>query len=121
MKISLPPRRVSRIAAAFLLAVSAAAALGQNTRVDSWIDLETGIAVKFTQVNSTMCTWSFKNTSNSQTLALMHFSVTYPDSKPGQVFNPYNTKTDKDNTPNPLKPGEVWGGWATYSAPALCT
>jgi hypothetical protein len=121
MRIPLPSRCLSRIALALLLAASAAVAFAQNTRVDTWIDLETGVAVKFSQVNANICTWSFKNTSNSQTLQYMKFSVTHPDWQPGQVFNPYNTKTDKDNTPNPLKPGEVWGGWATYTAPGSCT
>jgi hypothetical protein len=121
MKVPLSLCRPSMAALAFVLAVSAGVALGQNTRVDVWINLESGIAVKYTQVNADMCTWSFKNTSATQTLAYVRFATTHLDWKPGQVFNPYNTKTDRDVTPNPLKPGEVWGGWATYTAPGPCT
>jgi hypothetical protein len=120
MRMPLQSCSLPLAALALLFAIAPANAHAQNTPVEQWMELETGISVKFTQVNGDMCTWSFKNTDTTSPLTYMKFAVTHPDWKPGQVFNPYSTKTDKDVMPNPLKPGEVWGGWATYSAPGSC-
>lgn len=120
MRMPLKSSSLPLAALALIFAIAPARSHAQNTPVEQWIELESGISVKFTQVNPDMCTWSFKNTNASSTLAYMKFAVTHPDWHPGQVFNPYSTKTDKDVMPNPLKPGEVWGGWATYSAPGSC-
>lgn len=85
-----------------------------------WQDLETGIAVQFHQVNAQNCTWDFKNTTASKTLQSMTFSYTHTAPTPGGVYNPYDTKTDKDILPYPLKAGQVVGGWAAFIAPGSC-
>jgi hypothetical protein len=115
--MTLPLRRLTLAIPLLLLAGS-----GPRAHADDgpWQYLEAGISVHFHQVNPQNCTWDFKNTSVSQTLQSMNFTVTYPAPTPGGAYNPYDTKTNKDLIPYPLKPGQVVGGWAAFLAPGSC-
>jgi hypothetical protein len=113
-----PFRRFALLA----IVLFAAASVGSARADDGpWQYLEAGISVHFHQVNPQNCTWDFKNTSTSQTLQSMTFTYTHPAPTKGGAYNPYDTKTDTDILPYPLKPGQVIGGWAAYLAPGSCT
>lgn len=109
-------RRCIALCAAIAFVVPAARPQAQGWD-GRWVVLEPGINVQFNQVNAQTCTWRFKNLSEVSTIQSMNFTITYPAPGQGGVYTP---KTDREVLPSPLGPGQMAGGWATYTAPANC-
>jgi hypothetical protein len=84
---------------------------------DNWGGWErfgnTGISVRFAQVNRTMCTWSFRNDS-SRILTTLNFAIDDINAETGQ------TEHSTDLLPYSLRPGQSVGGWTAFSAAANC-
>ncbi|HVG26470.1 MAG TPA: hypothetical protein VM865_02605 [Acidobacteriaceae bacterium] len=68
-----------------------------------------GVAVSFSQVNESMCTWMIRNTGSS-TLRHLEFTYTYSSAvQQGQT-------TGRDLLLQPLKPGRLTGGATQFGA-----
>jgi hypothetical protein len=67
------------------------------------------LSVSFSQVvNTNTWTWKFRNDGTQS--VYIQFEYTYIDADSGRLT------TTPDMFPKALAPGEVWGGWATYTA-----
>lgn len=73
----------------------------------------TGISIRFAQVNRTTCTWAFRNDS-ARTLSALTFKIDNINAETGAVEH------SSDLIPYPLRPGQSIGGWTTFSADADC-
>lgn len=68
------------------------------------------VSISFATVTHTTYTWKFRNDGRNK-ITFLKFTYTYFDVDSGQ------SKTDTDYLPGSLKPGEVIGGWAAFTAP----
>jgi hypothetical protein len=66
------------------------------------------LSVSFSEVNPTTYSWKFRNDGTQS--VYIQFKYTYVDADSKQLT------TQPDMFPKALGPGEVWGGWATYTA-----
>lgn len=73
----------------------------------------TGISIRFAQVNRTMCTWSFRNDS-SRTLKTLTFRIDDINADTGRA------ETSSDLIPYSLRPRQSVGGWSAFSAGSSC-
>jgi hypothetical protein len=67
------------------------------------------VSVSFSAVDNTTQTWKFRN-DGYNTISYMKFSYSYIDANTGRY------ETDTDILPGSLGPGEVFGGWAAFTA-----
>jgi hypothetical protein len=91
------------------VAILAAAA---SAYADNWswfYSLTNNVSVSFAPVNGNTYTWKFRN-DGYDTIHYMEFSYSYIDANTGLY------KTDTDVLPGSLRPGQVFGGWAAFTA-----
>jgi hypothetical protein len=70
----------------------------------SWQYLTDLVSVSYNQVEHDVWTWKFRNESNSTTITYMSFKYWDEDGEHSDVL------------PVRLEPGEVFGGWAAFTA-----
>lgn len=102
----------SRLAViAVALVLSAAAAQAQWTQ---WVSFgNSGLSIRWSQVNRDTCTWAFRN-DTSRTLEIMNFNIDDTNADTGAAEH----STDVLPT---LRPGQALGGWTAFSASANCS
>jgi len=99
-----------------VVGMGAVPATAQNAKWTPWRtvncpQLGCNLSVSFSQVvNTNTWTWKFRNDGTQS--VYIQFKYTYVDADTGQLA------TQLDMFPKALAPGEVWGGWATYTANA---
>jgi hypothetical protein len=97
--------------AAALIATSLTASAGDWGSWERFGD--TGISIRFAQVNRTTCTWAFRNDS-SRVLKTLRFRIDDTNAETGQ------SESSNDLIPFSLRPGQSVGGWAAFTAEAAC-
>jgi len=75
---------------------------------------DTGISIRFSQVNATTCTWALRNDSG-RTLKSFNFRINDINAESGRA------ESSTDLIPYPLRPGQAIGGWTAFSADAKCS
>jgi hypothetical protein len=97
-----------------LLGMCAVPARAQDAKWTPWHSVQCpklgcSLSVSFSQVvNTNTWTWKFRNDGTQS--VYIQFEYTYIDADSGRLT------TTPDMFPKALAPGEVWGGWATYTA-----
>jgi hypothetical protein len=79
---------------------------------DEWsyfVPVGNSVSTSFARVDATTYTWRFRNDGYNK-VKYMEFAYSYIDAGDGQY------KTDTDVLPGSLSPGEVFGGWAAFTA-----
>ena len=95
----------------YLVFVCLLGAIG-SAYADNWgifRSLGGNVSVSFAPVDNTTYTWKFRN-DGIDTITYMDFRYSYIDAQTGA----YETQTDV--FPGSLGPGQVFGGWAAFSA-----
>jgi hypothetical protein len=81
-----------------------------SARADStwstWQSFGNGVSVSFKQVDRAIWTWKFRNDDEFRTITSMSFNVSDDSGAHG------------DSLPGILRPGNVFGGWAAFTADA---
>jgi len=104
MNVSFRPLLALLLSVAIL---AAAAAYAENWSM--FYIIGNNVSVSFTPVDGNTYTWKFRN-DGSNTIRYMQFTYSYVEANTG-VY-----KTDTDVLPGTLRPGEVFGGWAAFTA-----
>jgi hypothetical protein len=97
-----------------LVGMSSVPAGAQDAKWTPWHSVDCpklgcNLSVSFSQVvNTNTWTWKFRNDGTQS--VYIQFEYTYIDADSGQLT------TTPDMFPKALAHGEVWGGWATYTA-----
>ena len=69
------------------------------------------VSVSYAKVDDKTYTWKFRNDGDRR-ITYLKFSYSYQDADTNQP------KTETDTLPGSLKPGEILGGWAAFTANA---
>ncbi len=102
----------TRLAVAALFLFSALAARADNWT--QWVPFgNSGLSIRWSQVNRDTCTWAFRN-DTKRTLAIMNFNIVDTNADTGVAEH----TTDVLPT---LQPGQALGGWTAFSATANCS
>jgi hypothetical protein len=96
-----------------MIGISAAPVRAQVAKWTPWKTVNCpkmgcSLSVSFSEVNPTTYSWKFRNDGTQS--VYIQFKYTYVDADSKQLT------TQPDMFPKALGPGEVWGGWATYTA-----
>lgn len=75
----------------------------------SFLPVGNSVSISFARVDATTYTWRFRNDGYNK-IKLMEFTYSYIDAHDGQY------KMNTDVLPGSLSPGEVFGGWAAFTA-----
>lgn len=83
-----------------------------SIQADDWTSfwsVGNNVSVSFVRVDNSTYAWKFRN-DGYRTISYMKFTYSYFDANSGQF------RTDVDFLPGRLRPGDVVGGWAAFSA-----
>jgi hypothetical protein len=103
--------RRSAIPVLIALAVLVSAAGVEAGDWGTFWPVSNGVSVSFAQVENSTYAWKFRN-DGYNAVTSMRFTYSYIDADSGQY------KTDSDVLPQRLSPGQIFGGWAAFSANA---